>query len=105
MRIKKEDIKRIINILETQYNELEDGEYFEFNGKRLIKTQLDKFCIKQNLSSEVCKWFAKIDGTRSAHISGGFRYLYYNKGETGFESELIYPEITIEQFREFIKDK
>jgi len=37
MKIKKEDIKRIISILEDKYNELSDNEYFEFNGSNLVK--------------------------------------------------------------------
>jgi len=37
MKIKKEDIKRIISILEDKYNELSDNEYFEFNGNNLVR--------------------------------------------------------------------
>lgn len=43
MKIYKENIKRIIQILDEKYNELEDGECFDFSDNKLVK--VDNFIL------------------------------------------------------------
>jgi hypothetical protein len=64
----------------------------------------EKWCIKQNISKEVCKWFNKKGYTISAHIGGIWKYLCYNSKlelQSHFKSQIPvgYKEITLEQFK------
>lgn len=109
MKIKKEDIKRIIEILESKYNELEEGEYFEFNGKELVKSNIPKkWCIliEPSNQKELEEYWNTLDKYRNVSFGGwllsdeydGTYLKYANKPKA-------YEEITIEQFRKFIKNK
>jgi hypothetical protein len=115
MRIKKEDIKRIINILEAQYNELKDGEYFEFNGKGLSKNSFkipDKWCIRPNNQEElelIFEFVCKKREAKTLHFYYHYPHLPLNvpgSSEDCWASSSPELEIiTFEQFREFIKNK
>ena len=68
----------------------------------------EKWCIKQNLSQEVCKWFAKYRSTASANINGSYTYLCFDREKqyATFEySSEDYTEITLEQFIEHVLNK
>lgn len=112
MKIKKEDIKKIINILESKYNELEEGEYFEFNGKELVKDnfKLPKFwwirVTKEN-QKELTKWRGC---TGDYMIPIGYVTGIYNgswgpkegtREQNPTPDERFGEEITYEQFKKF----
>lgn len=65
----------------------------------------EKWCIKQNISQEVCDWFKKTLGV-NALLEGGFEYLNnFELGLNGFFSNHIREnttEITLEQFKKHI---
>lgn len=108
MKIKKEDIKKIINILESKHSELKDGEYFEFKGNNLVKNiipfDINKWCIRQDLSEDICKWF-RPKGLSSAKTSGNYRYMVYHDGEGFFKDYPVGQELTEKEFNKYIKDK
>ena len=70
----------------------------------------EKWCIKQNVSDEVCNWFSKKRGTKTANIKGNWKYLCYNlksEWESHFTSAITkeYKEITLEQFKKYVLNK
>lgn len=70
-----------------------------------MKTLPDKWCIKQNISKEVCKWFAKKPNTHSANIKGGYTFLCFNEeiqSSDFFNTSNGYIEITLQDFKELV---
>lgn len=67
-----------------------------------------KWCIKQNLSEEVCKWFHQYSATDSAFIEGSYIYMTFDS-ETEesdlSDTKLDYIEITLEDFNKFVLNK
>lgn len=63
----------------------------------------EKWCIKQNISKEICDWFNK-NGTIAARTTGAYTYLNY-PGINGYFCDQIKPgftEITFEQFKKYV---
>lgn len=86
---------------------LEEIKQLENNMKE-IKELPSKWCIKQNLSEEVCDWFCK-NTNSSPQIRGGYIYLHYDKTLKNISGEVYsntikegYTEITLEQFNKWI---
>jgi len=124
MKIYKENIKRIIQILDEKYNELEDGECFEFKDDKLVK--IDSFILpyywylpliddfyehtiiinwlkSQGVYSQV--WDNDVKnpkkGTKYYHLHG--KGLYHRNGyHTPLDDS---SEITFEQFKQYVLNK
>lgn len=66
---------------------------------------IQQFCIKQNLSREVCEWFSHYITTASANIEGSYKYLVYDKDITSFSEYCPFKELTLKEFRKEILGK
>lgn len=66
---------------------------------------IQQFCIKQNLSREVCEWFSQYPGTVRAQIRGRYKYLVYDNGETKYSNIAIFRQLTLEEFRKEVLEK
>lgn len=63
----------------------------------------EKWCIRQNTSSEVCDWFnSQFGEVGTASIGGGFKYLSYDNGNPKYSSNVFGLEITFEQFKKYV---
>lgn len=115
MKIKYEDLSKIIEILQEAKNELSPGEYFEFKSGNLEKKQEGllvlpkKFCIKvtnENIKDlQLFQW--------SEFFKPGYDYTlnayYWNKQDSngycsGFHKPGGYIELTHEEFNRLVRD-
>lgn len=101
------------NYVEKQISKKKDFQEISFEDfkKHILKKEpvkIEKWCILQNLSQEVCDWFCK-NTNKSPHLKGNYKYVCYDSITkfAKFTDDIPngYTEIDEEQFNQITSTK